>query len=96
MTQSVTNMEQVQPCGVTEEISGVAVGKAARGVLVFYLLLFLLNVSALHEAIERRPFGPARAFWLRVTGPPAMVSRALRFDRPRVWMRQAVGEPLNR
>lgn len=74
---------------------GMPVRRVIAAVVVFYALVLALNAVALHESIERQPYGPARTFWLSVTGPPASASRALRLDRPRRFFRRTLGERIN-
>ena len=78
-----------------EKTSGMPVRRTVIGVIVFYALVLALNAVALHESIERQPYGPARTFWLSVTGPPASASRALRLDRPRAYVRKTLGASIN-
>ena len=78
-----------------EKTSGMPVRRTILAVTVFYALVLALNAVALHESIERQPFGPARTFWLSVTGPPAAASRALRLDRPREFVNKTLGSRIN-
>ena len=75
--------------------SAMSVRQGIVAVMVFYAVLLALNAAALHESVQRQPFGPARTFWLSVTGPMAGASRALRLDRPRQFIHHTLGEALD-
>ncbi len=65
------------------------------GLLIFYLLVLFLNASALHESSRNLPYGPARRFWVKVSAPLAEGAKRLALDRPRAWLRETIGTPLN-
>lgn len=64
-------------------------------VTVFYAMLLMLNATALHEAVARQPYGPARKFWLSVTEPLAITSRTLQLHRPRQFFYETLGKRIN-
>ncbi len=54
-------------------------------------LSLLLNAPGIHKTAYNQPDGWARDVALAVTGPLADVSRALRLDRPRAAVKDALG-----
>lgn len=64
-------------------------------VTVFYLLLVALNAEALHLAVERMPYGAARSFWVRITGPVSHVCGRLYLTYPRAFLRRTLGARIN-
>ncbi len=64
---------------------GVSVRSALQAVFVFYIAAALLNGRHMYEAASRRPYGPARTFWVSVTKPIARVTVALGLDRVRAF-----------
>lgn len=69
--------------------------RTVLAIVVFYLVLLMLNAGGLHESVQRLPFGPARAFWLKITGPLARGAGALKLDRPRELLKRSLGAKIN-
>ena len=68
--------------------AGVPLRRALAMLGCFYVLATLLNATGLERKVERLPFGPTRAKWMRVVTPLANVVRACGLDRPRKWIEQ--------
>lgn len=77
---------------------GVSAGRASFCVGVFFVLMLLLNGSAMLKSSEHLKFGPLRDFWVAVMRPIAQISHVSRLDRVRssaedvlgVWLNQSV------
>lgn len=93
---SDTNTEDKVTVGAGDISPVMDLRRTIYAVAVFYLVLLLLNAGALHESVEHLPFGPARTFWLKVTGPFARGVGALGLDRPRALLKDALGSKINR
>lgn len=74
---------------------GASLKRVCTGLLVFYGVALAFNAGALHANNVRLPYGPSRSFWMTLSAPVAQVFAALRFDRPRAWLEQRLGGPLN-
>src|SRR4051794_17963204 len=77
-----------------ERVDGRRLGTARRGLVVIVLALafgLLLNAPGLHKSAYNREDGWQRDVALDVTGPLADTSHALYLDRPRAWLKDALG-----
>lgn len=69
---------------------GVPPRQAHRALAVFYVLMLLLNGSALLREAELLPYGRGRDVCVALARPLAAVSGATRLDRPRGWIERTV------
>ncbi len=74
---------------------GASLKRVCTGLLVFYGVALAINAGSLHANNVRLPYGPARSFWMTLSAPVAQAFATLRFDRPRAWLEQRLGAPLN-
>jgi len=83
---------------INTPVCSPAKGRKGTGlvVLVFYVVLLMLNASALEESVSRMPFGAARSFWLEVLRPCAETSARLHLGWPRRMVETHLGNHLNR
>ena len=81
-----------------EPVFGVPVWQASFCVGVFFVLMLLLNGSAMLKSSQQLEFGPVRDFLVAVIRPIAQISHVSRLDRIRsesedvfgVWLNQSV------
>ena len=76
------------------EIEGRGLNCAGRGLIVILIALvfgLLLDARGLHKSAFNQPAGTERTVALALTGGLANVSDALRLDRPRSWLKEAIG-----
>jgi uncharacterized protein len=76
------------------EVDGRRLSSAGRALAVILLTLvfgLLLDARGLHKSAFNQPAGTERTVALALTGGLANVSGALRLDRPRSWLKEAIG-----
>jgi hypothetical protein len=76
------------------EVEGRQLGTAGHAVVVMLLALafgLLLDAPGLHKSAFNEPPGTGRTVSLALTGALASTSHALRLDRPRHWVKAALG-----
>ncbi len=78
-----------------EYAGAVPLRRAWAGLLVFYGVALALNAAALHRNNAALPYGPARSFWMALSGPAAWAAEAARLDRPREFLARTAGRILN-
>ena len=81
------------PLGAPAE-EGRRLASAGRGLVVMVLALVLaalLNAQNIYKSVYNQPEGTQREVALAFAGPLREVSMALRLDRPRAWVENAIG-----
>jgi hypothetical protein len=76
------------------EIEGRRLGSAGHAVVVMLLALLiglLLDAPGLHKTAYNESPGTHRSVALAITGALDSTSHALRLDRPRLWVKEALG-----
>jgi hypothetical protein len=76
------------------EVEGRLLGSAGRALIVMVLALvfgLLLDARGLHKSAFNESRGTQRSVALALTGPLASTSHVLYLDRPRSWVRSALG-----
>jgi len=84
----------VAATGKRAEVDGRRLSSAGRALVVIVLALvfgLLLDAPGLHKSAFNESRGTHRTVALALTGPLESVSHALRLDRPRLWVKEALG-----